>query len=46
MASTESVDEKYWDNNVKSNGPIAKLTELNEKRKVSNVLKYYNELFV
>ena len=31
---------------MKQNGPIAKLTELNEKRKVSNVLKYYNELFV
>ena len=43
---SQEIDEKYWDKNVKSNGPIAKAKELNEKRKVSNVLKYYNELFV
>ena len=42
----KEVDDEYMKKNIKSNGPIAKAKELNEKRKVSNVLKYYNELFV
>ena len=44
--SSGPIDEEHMTKSVEDPGMLKKLGELNEKRKVKNVLKYYNELFV
>ena len=44
--SSGPIDEEHMTKSVEEVGVLGKLGELNEKRKVKNVLKYYNELFV
>ena len=44
--SSGPIDEEYMTKSVEKQGMLSKLKDKNEKRKVKNVLKYYNELFV